>query len=292
MNVVFKMIEMKNLIYTLTCFLILTSCEDVIQVDLPTENPRLIFDAVVRVDATQTSTEVRVKVTQTSSFFEEPIPVSVDQITLLNVDNPGAGGTGEPVLPEVGAGEYAKSFTTENLMQDEYLLQINVNNEIYLATTKFVPTVPIDNLEQGDGDLFGEDETELKVTFTDVEDRDDFYIFDFDFGNYLVSEDEFYQGQEFEFSYFYDEELNTGDEVEVSILGCDESFYNYIDLLIEQSEGDFGPFETPAVTVRGNFINATDIDNQDTTDNVDNPNNFALGYFAIVQEYKQTFVIE
>jgi len=188
------------------------------------------------------------------------------------------------VLPEVGSGEYAKFFTTEDLMRDEYLLQVNVNNVIYLATTKFVPTVPIDNLVQGDGDLFGEDETELQITYTDIADRDDFYIFDFDFGNFLVSEDEFYQGQEFEFSYFYDEDLNTGDEVEVSILGCDESFYNYIDLLIEQSEGNFGPFETPAVTVRGNFINATDIDNEDTFDNVDNPNNFALGCFAIVQE--------
>lgn len=65
-----------------------------------------------------------------------------------------------------------------------------------------------------------------------------------------------------------------------------------MNLLIEQSEGGFGPFETPSLTVRGNFINATNIDNDNNFDNVGDPNNFALGYFAIVQEFKQTIVLE
>ena len=75
-------------------------------------------------------------------------------------------------------------------------------------------------------------------------------------------------------------------------MGVDEAFANYMNKLIEQSEGAFGPFETPAITVRGNIINATTIDNENNFDNTNTSDNFALGYFAIVQEDKQTIIVE
>jgi hypothetical protein len=75
-------------------------------------------------------------------------------------------------------------------------------------------------------------------------------------------------------------------------MGIDRDFFNYMNLLREQSEGGFGPFSTPAVSVRGNLINATDINNNDNYNNVNNPDNYALGYFAIVQEYKGFVVVE
>ena len=74
-------------------------------------------------------------------------------------------------------------------------------------------------------------------------------------------------------------------------MGITQGLFNYMDKIIEQSEGGFGPFQTPAVTVRGNFINATEIDNDGTFDNTGDPGNFALGYFAIVQEFKETVLI-
>jgi hypothetical protein len=271
-----------------------SSCEDVVEVDVPSEDPRLIIDAIVRIDTSQEFNRVSVKVSLTNSFFGSIPPANLQQITMNNLDNPMSGGAGTPALIETepGSGVYEKFFSTEELVRDRWFLAIRYEDTFYVAFAEFSPAVPIDNLEFGEDILFNEDETELKVTFTDLEERDDFYIFDFDFGNFLGSEDEFYQGQEFEFSYFYDEELNTGDEIEVSILGSDEAFYNYMNLLIEQSEGGFGPFETPAVTVRGNIFNATDIDNIDSFDNVGNEENFPLGYFAIVQEYKETITVE
>jgi len=270
----------------------LTSCEDVIEVDLPTEPPRLIIDALIRVDTMQATTLVTVKLSETNSFFESIPPVNLQQITLVNLDFP-LGGTDPPVLIEelTGTGIYTRLFPTGYLTQGRLFLQVDFEDSFYVANAQFVPTVPIDNIEMGEGILFDENDTEIIVTFTDDGERDDFNLFDFDFGNFLVTEDEFYQGQQFSFSYFYEEILNPGDEVEVSIMGVDEEFANYMDNLIEQSE-DFGPFETPSVTVRGNFINATNINNDGTFDNTNDPNNFALGYFAIVQEFKQTVVIE
>lgn len=271
----------------------MTSCEDVVEVDLPTEAPRLIIDALIRVDTLQTTTLVTVKVSQTNSFFESLPPANLQQITLVNLDFP-IGGTDPPVLNEEqpGSGIYTNIFPTEYLTRGRLFLQVDFEDEFFVANAQFVPTVPMDSIEIGEGTLFGEDDTEIIVTFTDDPNRDDFNLFDFDFGNFLVTEDEFYQGQEFSFSYFYDEILVAGDELEISIMGADEDFAKYMNKLIEQSEGDFGPFETPSITVRGNFINATNIDNDGTFDNTNDINNFALGYFAVVQEFKQTVVIE
>lgn len=269
------------------------SCEDVIQVDLPSEEPRLIIDALVRVDTSIDFNAVRVKVNLTDSFFGSVPPANLQQITMNNLDNPMIGPDTPALLEtEPGSGIYEKYFSTEELMRDRWFLSIRYDDTFYVAFAEFTPSVPFDNLEFGDDVLFDDNDTELKVTFTDIEERNDYYIFDFDFENYLVSEDEFYQGQQFEFSYFYDDILLEGEDLEISILGADEEFYNYMDLLVQLTEGNFGPFETPSVTVRGNIFNVTDINNIDSFDNVDNEENFPLGYFAIVQEYKETIIVE
>ncbi|MGB0949019.1 MAG: DUF4249 family protein, partial [Marinirhabdus sp.] len=213
------------------------SCEDVIDVALPTEAPRLIIDAVVRVDTTQNQTLVSVKVRETSSFFENLPPANLQQITMSNLDNPGSG-TDTGVLIETGPGSgiYERSFATQQLVDDRWFLQVDFEDKFYVAFAEFTPTVPIDTIQQGDGTIFGEDDTELVITYTDPENRDDYYLFDFDFGNFLVSDDEFYQGQSFSFSYFYDDKLNPGDQATISILGVDGPFFNYADKIIQQSE--------------------------------------------------------
>ncbi|MBX2827605.1 MAG: DUF4249 domain-containing protein [Flavobacteriaceae bacterium] len=281
-----------HITYIILCLaFVFTACEDVVEIDVPEEEPRLVIDALVRVDRSQPLTEVRVVVSETSSFFDAIPPATLQQITLSNLDNPPTGpGTG--VLDPIEPGVYSKFFSTEEIVRDRWLLQIDYEDKIFIANAQFNPAVPIDNVVQGDGTIFDEDDTEVVVTFTDAPERDDFYLFDFDFGNFLATEDEFYQGQTFEFSYFYDEDLDVGEEAEISILGIDEEFFNYMTTLVEQSEGDFGPFETPVVTVRGNFINVTDIDNDGTFNNVEDPNNFALGYFAIAEEFKATFTVQ
>lgn len=270
----------------------LGSCEDVIEVDVPSEAPRLIVDALIRVDTSVANTFVRVKVSETTSFFDSISPADIQQITLSNLDNPGMGDSGILLETTPGSGEYGKFFSTEELMNDTWFLQIDYNDEIYVATSRFVPTVPFDSVVQGDEILFEETDTELIVSFTDFPDREDYYLFDFDFGNFLGSEDTFYEGQSFSFSYFYDEELVPWDEVTVSIMGIDEDFYVYMNQLIEQSNQISSPFETPTVTVRGNIINATEIDNNETFNNLGDVDNFALGYFAIVHEFQQSIIIQ
>ena len=280
-------------------------CEDVIEVEAPGEAPRLIVDGLIRVDTTQPYLPVRIKVTETNSFFEE-IPVTeLERIVILVQEEEDGifGPTGDVILKELtpGSGIYEpdtvnvdERIPTAAIENDKllYSLIIEHKDRKYIAQTRYVPTVPIDHLEQGTGTLFEGDETEVLVTFTDVPDRRDYYLFDFDFNEYLVTEDEFYQGQQFQFSYFYDRKLEAGREIDISIVGADQEFYNYMSRIIEQTEQNFGFFETPRATVRGNVFDITGLDNIDVVDNTDRPNDFPLGYFAIVQEFKDTLLIE
>ncbi len=265
------------------------ACEDTIQVEVPTGEPRLIVDALVRIDDTGELIRVAVKVSLTSSFFQTVPVTELEQITIINLES---GGLLILTEKEAGTGIYEELTSPDFFREGELILQLTHMDRLYFARTRYVPTVPITSLEQGQGTFIAGDETEVIVTFKDDQERDDFYVFDFDFDEYLVTEDEFYQGQEFQFSYFYNNKVPPGKSVTVRIMGADQGFYNYMNQLIQQSGDLMGPFATPAATVRGNVFDVTGLDNEEILDNVDRPDKFALGYFAVVQEYKQSITIE
>ena len=276
---------MRKIIYY-AVFLISISCQDVIDVDLPTEESRLVIDAMIKIEDINSPTAlVQVKASLSSSFFDSVTPEQLEEITIKNITT-NTTLTLQESIP--GTGLYENEWEMEQLTQGALELNIKHADQIYLAKTTFVPTVPIDKLEQGSTTLFGEEETEVIVSFTDEGTRDDFYLFDFDFGEYLVTEDEFYQGQQFEFSFFYDSKLEDERLVTISIYGVDKDFYNYMNQLIFQSGPDTGPFSSPATTVKGNIINVTN--NADSL-NLDNTK-FALGYFAVCQTFSDSLLIK
>ena len=272
----------------------LCACEDVVDIDVPAEDPRLIIDALIRVDESQPTMNAVVKVGLTSSFFE-PVPVAgLTDITIINLSLPTADCGNCLILEELtpNSGIYEAITTPEFFMNGELILQLTHEGRLYFARTEYIPTVPIDALVQGTETLFDDEETEVIVTFTDEPDRDDYYIFDFSFGEYFPTEDTFYKGQQFSFSYFYDRLFDPGTELEIQILGADQAFYNYMNLLIQQSDDQFDIFSTPVATLRGNIFDVTDLDNEEVVDNVSQPDVFPLGYFAVVQQYTDTLIIE
>lgn len=300
---------MKRYILITLSIVLFISCEDVIDVELPENDTRLIVNGVIRVDESQEFLPIEIVVSESSSFFDENTAATIESaIIYYGTPSPNApeilegGGVSNLAELEPGSGKWVPdpNFDADQRIRvssidegDVFQLIIQTSEEQYFATTTYVKSVPIDSLEQGDETLFSGDETEVIVSFTDRADSDDFYVLDLDFGEFLVTEDEFYQGQTFIFSYFYDNDLaiNTSSVVNISLLGADEQFYNYMNQIIVQSGGDQGPFQTPAATVRGNIINITGIDNDEIVDNVERSDNFALGYFAIVEEYTDSITI-
>ena len=285
---------MKRVVVIILISLINIGCEDVIEVQVPSEEPRLIIDALIRVDESDPFVMVTVKVGLTSAFFGEVPLTDLKTITIINVDmessfqNPNT-----IVLLEVEPGVYEAGKNTTFFKEGRLVFQVEHEDQRYLASTYYAPVVPIDTVIQGDGASLEGDQAEVLTTFTDDPDRDDNYIFDFGFGEYFTTDDEFYQGQQVQFPYFYNKILEPGQEVDISILGADKPFYDYMKKLIDQSKTvGFDPFATPAATVRGNIINVTEIDNIDYYDNVYQTNNFALGYFAVVQTDTKKIIIE
>lgn len=274
----------------LSLILLFFSCEDVVEIDTPSEAPRLIVDALIRVNVNEDFTNVVIKVSETSSFFEAIPVASLNNISLNNLDNPPA--DNEALLFETEPGVYERSFPTDELMNDRYALLIDWQDEIFIGFSEFQPAPEINSITQGTGTLFDENDTEIIINYTDIADQENYYLFDFGFDEFLATEDTFYQDQEFEFSYFYDEDLEPNTELVVSIMGMDKDFHDYMNLLIEQSgQQDFGVFATPSVTVRGNIFNGTEIDNLENFNNLGMTDNFPLGYFAIVQENTFSIVI-
>ncbi len=282
-------------IFSIFCLtLLFLGCEDVVDIDTPVTPPRLFIDALLRLDINETTTTIRVEAGTTSSFFDAVNPAQLTNISLLNVDYEPSSALDQNfvVFSEVSPGVYEGSKSTNFFTSGELQLFIEHEGQRYLARTEYVPGSPISSLEQGDDTLFSGNETEVEISFEDNGERDDFYLLDLDFGDYLVTEDEFYNGQTFNFSYFYDEEVEAGTEINISILGVDEQFYNYMNQITVQAGGDQGPFQTPSATVRGNIINITNIDNINSFDNVEDSNNFALGYFAVCQTFSDSIIIE
>ncbi len=296
---------MKKLIACTLIVLVLGSCEDVIDVDLPELETRLVVDGLLRVDKSEEYVGVRITMRETSAFFDENQPTQVEN-AVINYGVLNDNGLFDSlsfshlVEEEPGTGVYVPdpNFSSDQRIPTSaaepgvvFILQVTHNGKRYFAQTEYVPTVPIDNLEQGDNTFIDEDETEVIVTFTDHGEKDDFYVFDFMNSEFLTVEDTFFQGQQFSFSYFYDNELAAGEDITVRILGANEDFYNYMNLVLQQTQNNGGVFQTPVATVRGNVFDVTGLDNITVLDNVESPNDYALGYFAVVQEFSRTLTI-
>lgn len=291
---------MKKMLLLFLILFNLISCEDVIDVETPTDAPRLIVDALIRVNESKPLTNAKVNVGISSSFFDEIPPAKLDRIIITNIDKPNTPSKPNQLqLFETTPGQYERLIDTSFFTEGRLVLYIEYDGKIFAANTAYVPSAPITSLIQGDQTLFEGNETEIIVRFNDIPNRDDYYLLDFDFSEYLVTEDLFYKGRSFEFSYFYDNAVDTGTEINVSLLGVNSSFYNYMNLLINQSSGNQGPFQIPVATVRGNILNITDVDTNtidfsdlDQYNDQINTKDFALGYFAVSQFYVASITIE
>ncbi len=269
---------MKKILLIIPIILSLFSCQEVIDVDLTNDIERLVVDALIRVNSNQSNTTIEIKTSLSSSYFESNIPLTVQSLTITNNES-----GNNIILTEEETGTYSTTVETNFLTDGELTLTVIYNDEIYSGSTNYVQTVPFNNIQQGNSNLLEADETEVVISYTDTADQTNYYLFDFDFNEYLVSEDEFYQGETFEFSYFYDSELSVGESATISILGIDSDFYNYMSQLIASTSGNQGPFQAPTSTTRGNIINTT-------TDNLEE--DYPLGYFAVCQIYSYTITIQ
>ena len=246
------------------CGLLLTSCEDVIDVDLNDAPPRLVIEASINTRVETGNVTGFVKLTTTAPFFDDDIPTVANAIVEITDEN----GIVSPFTHSEN-GLYFGDFSPEE--NTDYKLQVFYNNEIYTATTSLISTVPLEYVEQRDDGGFTGDQIELKAYFTDPAGEKNFYFYTATSERGVlrdVTNDEFFDGNLI-FGLYMADDLTSGDWVQFFLYGTTEEFYNYMFILLQQTGNGSGPFETQPATVRGNIINET------------NPENYPLGYFRL-----------
>lgn len=255
-----------------------TACEDVVEVDLEDAEPRLVVDAAIKWEKDTEGNEQYIYLSNSRGFYDDEINnVSGAEVHIENSN-------GDIFqFEETEAGTY-KTSTFEPEIGMEYRLEISLENKTYTATETLTPVPPIEFIVQNnEGGFFG-DNIEIEILFVDPEAEENFYLFTYDDPNFAypdfdIFDDGFTNGNQISTSYS-DEDLEVGDRVNIQMLGISESYYNFLNILLDQVGSSGGPFATQPATVRGNIENAS------------NPDELIFGYFSLSEMNEREFIIQ
>lgn len=255
----------------------LTSCEDTVDIDLDTDEPRLVIDAgIAWIKGTDGSRQT-VKLSTTTDYYTADIPpVSNAVVSIAN-----SNGTRFDFEETPGTGIYVCTDFIPAI-GETYELTVTVNEQTYTASEQLMSVPEITRIEQDSEAGFEGDEIEVTFYYQDNGEEDNHYMARFDADvlvrpEYDIEDDKFTQGNEMNESFSH-EDLEVGDSIGISLNGISERFDNYMSLILEAADG--GPFGTPPANVRGNIIN--------TTDEAD----YAYGYFRLSEVDTTLYVVE
>lgn len=273
---------MKNIKILLAILTVIffSSCEEVVHVDLETAAPRLVVDASLNWLKGTDGSQQTITLTTTTGYYEPEVPV-VGGATVFVTNSTG---TVFDFIEEPGTGRYnCTNFIP--VINETYTLTVISGGQTYTATETLFAVPDITSIQQDDEGGFLGDEVEVRYFFQDNGAEDNWYLSRFDspvqdYPEYDAMEDRFNQGNEM-FNFYSHEDLEPGMELGIRLFGISERYYNYMMQIISISEGGAGggPFQTPPVSVRGNIVNQSDI------------NNFALGYFRVSEEVTTTYTV-
>lgn len=264
-----NILKQSLLFLALALSFLVSSCEDVITVDLDEADPKLVIEAAINWQKGTSGNTQKIKLTTTTGFYSAQIPkVSGANVTIRNSQNTVF------VFNEVGTtGEYVCSNFAP-VINETYTLTIINNGNTYTATETLKAVAPISRLEQNDQGGFTGNEKEIKTYYLDPVGEPNYYLYKYSYSNqrksdFYVDRDEFFDGNEF-FSISQNDELKKDDTIEVTHYGISRAYYNYMSVLVSiAGNSGGGPFQSPPATVRGNIVNTTA------------PENFPLGFFSL-----------
>jgi hypothetical protein len=269
-----------NILLVLITALFMSSCEDVVQIDLKTDSPRLVIEASINWYKNTAGNRQTIKLTTTTNYYSSIIPVvSGATVFITNSSN--------VVFNFVEAPETAEYICTNfnPKINELYTLTVINGNETYQATETLKSVAPITEIIQNNAGGFTGKDVEIKTYYIDPDNESNYYLYQYRYSNqvtqnYYTDEDTFFQGNTF-FSISQNDNLKAGDEVDVTHFGISKQYYNYMNVLVSIAGGSGGgPFQSPPATVRGNIVNTTNADN------------FPLGYFSLSEADTKTYIIE
>lgn len=268
------------IVLTIVTLLILISCEDVVDVDLETAEPKLVIDASLKWQKGTTGNEQTIVLTTTTGFYEDEVPAVIGATVFVTNGNNDVFTFTE--IPNTGE-YFCANFVPE--IDQTYTLTVIYNGETYTATETLKEVPEITSVIQDNEGGFTGDQIEVRFFYDDIPNLDNYYLIQFNTSitflpEYDVISDEFFQNNQM-FGLYTNEDLNANDNVTLTLQGISESYYNYMNILLGiAGSGGGSPFQTPPATVRGNIVNQTNFDN------------YALGFFRLSETDTMDYVIE
>jgi hypothetical protein len=261
---------MKRLVWFIFAVLLLASCEDVVDIDIPEGQPLLAVDGAI----TDQPGPYTVTLTKTAPYFEEAELPKVRDAVLVLQDDQGHFETLRETIP----GTYVSGGVVQGRIGGRYTLTIKSEGEEYRAETEIRRTPEIDSLRA---------EFRKKEGFTDegyyvlyygdeLPGVGDYYRFKvFRNGQLLnkpedliITDDQFVDGNYIDGLEINEDPFEKNDMIRVEASSLPADYYFFLNELAGQINNG-GLFSTPPANVRTNVRNVNSSSDK-----------AAVGYFA------------
>jgi hypothetical protein len=236
---------MKNIIYYLSAFIILTfsSCEDVIDLKLNNAEPQIVIEA----DVVNNQNYQIVKISKTKNFTDNNSSVPLSNAT-VTIKEDGSSVTYN--FTQLSPGVYKSGFFIGK-PELKYTLQVTINGKTYSATSTMPKVVTLDSLSVTEVSFFNKKNKFVQVNFNDPPNIKNQYncvisLNDTLIKGYYVNEDRFNDGKNVKNTLFNSEHhIKTGDTVKVDFQCIDYNTYRYF-FALTQITGNGGPPTAPS----------------------------------------------
>lgn len=260
-------------------FFLTVSCEKVIEIDLPNNEPALVIEGYIENDSTCV-----VQLSSTIDIFDSEFPDFISNAVINISDDQG---NTETLLYQ-DFGKYRGSVLRGQI-GNTYTLSVQVDNKEYKASSTIMPVVPIDSIQvtQGSDIIFigsgGEDYKSLYLHYTDPSTAKNAYLIKIAYfpspnndNTYMLnrtylSNDDNKNGLP-DSTFLFSQEVQTGDIVLTELRSIDQAIFDYYFSLEDALTSNSFTSAAPA-NPKSNFSNG------------------ALGYFGAWSKDVSFFII-
>lgn len=266
------------LIFTLS----LTSCTEIIDIDLPTAEPRLVVEGNLDFNIDNAVDSVYVKLSLTTDYFNLNIP-PVNNALVWVEDKQGT----KYVFQEYSdTGIYYSTELNKPSTGDHFKLHIEYDNDVYEATETFISSPRIAEIKQTREKFFDKNYYVVRVYFQDEPQANPklnyyylFYQWNQAKPNPRVMSNEYSKGNRMESLYITDEDAVPGDKVHIEMGQISRNYYDFASSFFEAIDNGGCSFQVPSGRIVGNVKNLT------------TPEKEALGYFRVIEKQTATHTI-
>lgn len=272
---------LKSHLYFLS-ILLLSSCEEVIELDLPEADKRLVVDSWLH----NLSDMQTVKLRLTGPYFDNTATPAVEGALVTVFEDNG----NEYKFLEEEPGVYRASFVPQ--VANSYTLEIITSDGVeYISKAERMNPVPaLEDIyfEYKPKALFEEEGYYVFIGLMDPAGIKNFYRWKYYVNGvlqnspdyFVIQNDDLIDGADLFDIQFNFEPLEVGDHVRIEQYALSENAFDFLSILREQVTSGRGTFDAPPAPIRGNIINKN------------NPDENVLGYFGISDIDFQEITIE